>query len=76
MSSRPQRDEALEKEDRKDEMKKIKNSPPLPHLLQAQQAPVLPYAKVVGRHGTGRYAAACYLTRYNDLFALSLNILL
>ena len=26
-----------------------KNSPPVPHLLQAQQAPVLPYTKVVGR---------------------------
>ena len=57
MSSRLQRDEALEKEDRIDEMKKIKNSPPIPHLLQAQQAPVLPYAKVVGRPGTGSYLA-------------------
>ena len=27
----------------------IKNSPPVPHLLQAQQAPALPYCKVVGR---------------------------
>ena len=61
MSSRLQRDEALENEDRIDEMKKIKkkkkNSPPVPHLLQAQQAPVLPYAKVVGRPGTGNYPA-------------------
>ena len=40
-------------------MKKIykKNSPPVPHLLQVQQAPVLPYAKVVGRPGTGSYPA-------------------
>ena len=58
MSSRLRRDEALEKEDRTDEMKKIKqNSQPVPHLLQAQQAPVLPYAKVVGRPGTGSYPA-------------------
>ena len=53
MSSRLQRYEALEKEDRIDEMKKKKkkkkNSPPVPYLLQAQQAPVLPYAKVVGQ---------------------------
>ena len=35
-------------------MKQIKqNNPPVPHLLQAQQAPALPYAKVVGRPGTG-----------------------
>ena len=57
MSSRLPRDEALEKEDRIDEMKKNKNSPPVPHLLQAQQAPALPYAKVVGRPGTGSYPA-------------------
>ena len=57
MSSRLQRDETLEKEDRIDEMKKIKISPPIPHLLQAQQAPVLPYAKVVGRPSTGSYPA-------------------
>ena len=57
MSSRLPRDEALEKENRIDEMKKIKNSPPVPHLLQAQQAPALPYAKVVGRPGTGSYPA-------------------
>ena len=48
------RDGALEKEDRIDEMKKIKNSPPILHLLQAQQAPALPYAKVVGRPSIGR----------------------
>ena len=54
MSSRLPTDEALEKEDRIDEIykKKIKHSPPIPHLLQAQQAPALPYAKVVGRPGT------------------------
>ena len=57
MSSHLQRDEALEKEDRIDEMKKIKNSPPLQHLMQAQQAPALPYAKVVGPPGTGSYPA-------------------
>ena len=58
MSSRLPRDEALEKEDSIDEMKKKKkNSPPVPHLLQAQQAPALPYAKVVGRPGTGSYPA-------------------
>ena len=48
MSSRLTRDEALEKEVSIDEMKKIKNSPPVPHLLQAQKAPALLYAKVVG----------------------------
>ena len=38
--------------------KKGKNSPPVPQLLQAQQASVLPYAKVVvGRSGTGSYPA-------------------
>ena len=57
MSSRLPRDEALEKEDRIDEMKQIKNSPTVPHLLQAQQAPALPYAKVVGRPCTGSYPA-------------------
>ena len=57
------RDEAFQKEDRLDKMKKQKktkkkkNSPPVPHLLQAQQAPALPYAKVLGRRGTGSYAA-------------------
>ena len=57
MSSRLPTDEALEKEDRIDEIKKIKHSPPIPHLLQAQQAPALPYAKVVGRPGTASYPA-------------------
>ena len=57
MSSHLQRDEALEKEDRIDEMKKIKNSPPILHLLQAQQATTLPYAKAVGRLGAGSYPA-------------------
>ena len=37
--------------------KKKKNSPPVLHLLQAHQAPVLPYAKVVGRPGTKSYPA-------------------
>ena len=63
MSSRLPRDKALEKEDTINEMKKKttttkkKYSPPFPHLLQAQQAPALPYAKVVGCHGTGSYPA-------------------
>ena len=59
MSSHLPTDEALEKEDRIDEIKKQYkiNSPPVPHLLQAQQAPALPYAKVVGRPGTGSYPA-------------------
>ena len=65
MPSRLQRDEASEKEDRIDEMKKKtkqkktkkKNCPPVPHLLQAQQAPALLYAKVVGRPGSGSYPA-------------------
>ena len=56
MSSRLQTDEALEKEDRRD-LKKVKHSPPIPHLLQAQQAPALPYAKVAGCPGTGSYPA-------------------
>ena len=38
-------------------MKKIKKQPTVLHLLQAQQAPALPYAKVVGRPGTGSYPA-------------------
>ena len=52
-------DEELEKEDRIDKMKTIykKNSPPIPHLLQAQEAHALPYAKVVGRPGTWSYPA-------------------
>ena len=33
------------------------NSPRILHLLQAQQVPALPYAKVVGRPGTGSYQA-------------------
>ena len=57
MSSHLPRDEALEKEDRIDDMKKIKNCPSIPHLLQAQQAPALPYAEVAGRPGTGSYPA-------------------
>ena len=65
MSSHLPRDEALVKEDRIDEMKKNthkkthkkNNRQPVPHLLQTQQAPVLPYAKVVGRPGTGSYPA-------------------
>ena len=55
MSNRLPTNESLEKEDRIDEMKK--KSPTDPHLLQAQQAPVLPYAKIVGRPGTGSYPA-------------------
>ena len=59
MSSCLSTDETLEKEDRIDKMKKnkIKNGPPVPHLLQAQQAPALPYAKIVGRPGAGSYPA-------------------
>ena len=59
MSSRLPRDEALEKEDKIDEMKKTnkKSSPSAPHLLQAQQVRALQYAKVVGRPGTGSYPA-------------------
>ena len=60
MSSRLPTDGALEKENRVDEMKKKQyktNSPPVLHLLQAQQAPALPYAKVVGQLGTGSYPA-------------------
>ena len=57
MSSRLQRDEALEKEHRIDEMKKYKKQPTHPHLLQTQQAPSLLYVKVVGRPGTGSYPA-------------------
>ena len=49
MSSRLPRYEALEKEDRIDELKKEKKQPTSPALLQTQQAPALPYAKVVGR---------------------------
>ena len=59
MSSRLPKDEALKKEDekKKKKKKKKKHSSPVPHLLQAQQAPALPYAKVVGRPGTGSYPA-------------------
>ena len=51
MSSRISKDEALEKGDRIGGKKKNKkkNSPPVPDLLQAQQAPALLYAKVEGR---------------------------
>ena len=53
MSSRLTKDEALEKEDRINEMKnEKKNQPTFPHLLQAQQAPALTYAKVLERPGT------------------------
>ena len=38
------------------ELKK-KKCPPVPHLLQAQQAPALQYAKVVGCPNTGSYPA-------------------
>ena len=34
---------------------KKKKSPPVPDLLQAQQAHALPYSKVVGHPGTGSY---------------------
>ena len=57
MSSHLPRDEALEKEDRIDKMKKIKNSSLVPHMLQAQQDLALLYAKVVGRPGTGSHPA-------------------
>ena len=63
MSSRLPRDEILEMEDRLDEIKnnnnkkQKQNSSPVPHLLQAQQAPALPYAKVIRRPGTGSYPA-------------------
>ena len=63
MPSLLQRDEALEKEDRIDEMKKKKinkikkKKKKIAHPLQAQQAPALPYVKVVGRPGTGSYPA-------------------
>ena len=60
MSSSLPTDEALEKEGRIDEMNKIyiyMYSPPVLHLLQIQQALTLPYAKVVGRPGTGSYPA-------------------
>ena len=72
MSSDLPTDEALdmfEKEDRIDEIyKKIKHSPLILHLLQAQQAPALPYAKVVGRPGTGSYPALFHkLSKTNNL---------
>ena len=59
MSRRLPWNEALEKEDRIDEMKK-KQQKEKQHkcLLQAQQAPALPYAKVVGCPGTGSYPAS------------------
>ena len=52
MSSRLPRDEALEKEDRIDQMKKNNQK-----TAQSQQAPALPYAKVVGCPSTGSYPA-------------------
>ena len=77
MSSSLPTDEALEKEGRIDEMKK-KNiyiyiySPPVLYLLQTQQALTLPYAKVVGRPGTGSYPAPSPdPTTYNFLCCLS-----
>ena len=56
MSSCLPRNEALEKEDRIDEMKKKKKTQKK-NLLQAQQAPALPYAKAVGCPDTGSYPA-------------------
>ena len=38
-------------------MKKYKNSPPIPHLMQAHQALAILNAKLVGRPGTGSYPA-------------------
>ena len=67
MSSCLPRDKALEKEDRIDEMKK-KNSLPIPHLLQTQQAPALPYAKVPG----SRKTPALEATQTNGLVILYL----
>ena len=49
-------DEALEM-DWRDKKKNEKNSPPIPHLLQAQQAPALVYAKLVGRPVTESFPA-------------------
>ena len=58
MSSRLQRDGALEKEDRIYEMKKNKTKKKKQTTRPApQQAPALPYAKVVERPGTGSYPA-------------------
>ena len=78
ISSHLPTDEALEKETRIYELKKkIKNSPPIPHLLQVQQAPAVPYAKVVGRPGTGSYPAPSHnevkkkkMERLNNLLCL------
>ena len=55
MSSRLPRDMELELIDRIDEMKKERKKRPIrsaPAAVQAQQVPVLLYAKVVGRPGT------------------------
>ena len=41
----------------KQNKKTKKNSPPVPHLLQALQVLALLYAEVAGRPGTGRYPA-------------------
>ena len=78
MSSRLPTNEALEKEDRIDEMKNKQqknNSTPVPHLLKAQQAPALPYAKVVGRPGTGSYPEpspdpTTHFTKYNRVISI------
>ena len=54
MFSRLPKDRTLEREDK---IKYKKYSPPVPHLLQAQQVLALLYAKVAGRPGTGSYPA-------------------
>ena len=53
MVSRLPKDRTLEMEDWWKIYKKY--SPPVPHLLQAQQALALLYAEVAGRPGTGSY---------------------
>ena len=66
MSSRHTRDDALEKKrsNRRDERTHTKNSRPILHLLQAQQAPALLYAKAPGRPSTEIYPALLKECRY------------
>ena len=48
----------------------MKNSPPVPHLLQAQQAPAQPYVKVVGHPGAGSFPAPSNVRMSFDLLTL------
>ena len=69
MSSRLQRDEALENEDTIDEMQKKKQQQ---KTKEKQHTPALPYAKAVGRPGTGSCVSVSFTKQFGNKFALTL----